>query len=300
MYGMDMFYISYDEPQKEDFWKDISHRVPHVRRVDGVKGFHKAHKTCAELSSTDRFFTVDGDSLLTDKFWDFQIPNHLLATNYVLSWCSRNALNGLSYGNGGVKCWPRAVLLNSATHENSVDPRSAVDFCFSMDYYQLPEELSQSYMTYTPLQAFRAGFREGIKMALDGGLKITSTPLAQVFRERIHVSNIERLKIWCSVGSDVQNGLWAIYGARRGLSFLYLDHQDHSQIRDYQWFESYWQNQILPHVSEKNIVSEILQIGEALNRQLQLGLTLLSATDSQFFKSVYVNRPRDAQLLRWS
>ena len=47
MYGMDVFYISYDEPQKEDFWKYISERIPHALRVDGIKGFHKAHKTCA-------------------------------------------------------------------------------------------------------------------------------------------------------------------------------------------------------------------------------------------------------------
>lgn len=300
MYGMDIFYISYDEPQKEEFWGDISHRIPHARRVDGVKGFHKAHRTCAELSSTERFFTIDGDSILTDKFWDLHVPEHLLKTDYVLSWCSRNALNGLSYGNGGVKNWPRATLLNTATHEDSADERSAVDFCFAMNYYQLPEELSQSHMTYTPLQAFRAGFREGIKMALDGGRKITTAPLSKSLHERIHVSNIERLRIWCSVGSDVHNGLWAIYGARKGLSFLYLEHQEYASIRDYHWFESYWQEQILPHISEKNLIREIEALGENIDRELNLELTLLSAKDSQFFKSVYVNRPREAQLLRWT
>lgn len=300
MYGMDVFYISYDEPQKEEFWQNISLRIPHAQRVDGIKGFHKAHRTCAELSKTERFFTVDGDTLLADKFWDLQIPETLLTFPYVLSWSSRNSLNGLSYGNGGVKNWSRSTLLNSRTHEDSEEEQSSVDFCFALEYYQMPEELSTSHIEYTPFQAFRAGFREGIKMALDGGKKITDLPLAQTLHTKIHISNIERLKIWCSVGSDVQNGLWAILGARRGLSHLYLDNLDHSLIRDYQWFETYWQNEITPHINEKNILFHIQALGNQIDQELQLGLTLLSAEDSQFFKSVYVNRPREAQLLRWN
>ncbi|MCC6137492.1 MAG: hypothetical protein IT287_02590 [Bdellovibrionaceae bacterium] len=217
----------------------------------------------------------------------------------MLSWPSRNSINGLSYGNGGVKNWPRSALLNAKTHEDSTDERSSVDFCFAMDYYQLPDELSVSHMAYTPFQAFRAGFREGIKMALNGGKKIIETPLAQTLHSQIHISNIERLKIWCSVGSDVQNGLWAIFGARSGISYLYLDNQDYTLIRDYQWFDTFWQNDILPNVNEKNIVFHIQALGNQIDQELQLGLTLLSADDSLFFKSVYVNRPREAQLLRW-
>lgn len=299
MYGMDVFYISYDEPQKEDFWQNISHRIPHTQRVDGVHGFHAAHKKCAELSTTDRFFTIDGDTLLADKFWNLQIPKHILESDYVLSWSSRNNLNGLSYGNGGVKNWRRTSLLNSKTHEDSADERSSVDFCFSMHYYQMPEELSTSHMTYSPFQAFRAGFREGIKMALAGGLKIKEEPLKDIFYQKIHISNVERLKIWCSVGSDEQNGLWAIYGARKGLSYLYLENQDHALIRDYDWFKSYWSDKIQSQVNESNLVSQIQALGATLEQKLALGLTLLSAQDSRFFKSVYVNRTREPQLLRW-
>lgn len=299
MYGMDVFYISYDEPQKEEFWENISHRIPHAQRIDGVKGFHQAHKKCAELSKTPRFFTVDGDTLLADKFWDLNIPQNLLESQYVLSWSSRNSLNCLSYGNGGVKNWPREALLNSNTHEASTDERSSVDFCFSLQYYQMPEELSSSHMTYTPFQAFRAGFREGIKMALAGGLKITDSPIKSALHQKIHVSNIERLKIWCSIGSDAQNGLWAIYGARKGLSYLYLENQDHSLIRDYQWFENFWKTAIQTQVNEANIVDHIQALGDKINLEMGLGLTLLTAKDSQFFKSVYVNRTREPQLLRW-
>ncbi len=296
---MDVFYISYDEPQKEELWLELSARIPTAIRVDGVKGFHKAHKTCALASKSRRFFTIDGDTQPNEAFFNIAVDKKLLASNSVLSWSSKNTLNGLSYGNGGIKNWPRELLFNSKTHEESSDPTSTVDFCFSLEYYLLPEELSTTHIHHSPFQAFRSGFREGIKMALRGGLKITEAPIELSLKKYIHVSNLERLRIWCSVGSDSPNGLWAILGARRGLSYLYLENNDHNLIRDYEWFENFWKTEVLAQTNESHIVREILKYGEAIESQLKLELVLLSAQDSRFFKSVYVNRYRPPQLLRW-
>lgn len=300
MYGMDVFYISYDEPQKEDFWKRISERIPQALRVDGVKGFHKAHKTCALMSKTKRFFTIDGDTLPNDHFWQLKIDKKLLKSNFVLSWSSKNALNSLSYGNGGIKNWPKDLLINTKTHEESLDANSTVDFCFSLDYYLLPEELSTSYVTSTPFQAFRAGFREGIKMSLRGGLKIEDKLLDQAFHKHIHISNRERLRIWCTVGSDTENGLWAILGARMGLHYLYVENRDHTFIRDYDGFFNYWQTEVLKTHSAQNLESAINDLEWPLKQKLNIDLTLLSPKDSAFFKSVYINRYRAPQPLRWS
>ena len=51
---LDIFYISYDEPNCEEHWADLLNKVPWAKRVHGVKGFDKAHKTAAEQSETDR------------------------------------------------------------------------------------------------------------------------------------------------------------------------------------------------------------------------------------------------------
>lgn len=299
MHDMDIFYISYDEPQKEDFWQKISTKIPSAQRVDGIKGFHKAHQTCAMRAKTNRFFTIDGDAQISDAFFDLHIPKNLLLSPYVLSWSSRNTVNGLSYGNGGIKSWPQNVLLHSKTHEESIDKGSTIDFCFSLQYYLMPEELSSSHIAATPLQAFRAGFREGIKMALNGGEKVDTVPASHVL-EKIHFANLERLKIWCSVGSDVENGLWAILGARKGLHFLYCENTDHTLIRDYDWFNQYWEQKIINDVSDDNIISHIQHYGSAIKTNLNLNLVLFSPEESQFFKSVYVNRTRRPQLLRWN
>ena len=47
---LDVFYISYDEPRKEEHWAKILDNVPWAKRVDGVKGFDNAHKECARQS----------------------------------------------------------------------------------------------------------------------------------------------------------------------------------------------------------------------------------------------------------
>ena len=72
---LDIFYISYDEPNCEEHWADLLNKVPWAKRVHGVKGFDAAHKTAAEQSETDRFITVDGDNIVMDDFFiiDFTI-----------------------------------------------------------------------------------------------------------------------------------------------------------------------------------------------------------------------------------
>jgi hypothetical protein len=299
MQGMDVFFITYDEPQKEEFWLELKERIPQARRVDGIKGFDRAHKECANQSTSGRFFTIDGDNKLLDSFSQLSIPEKLLNTDHVLSWTAQNSVNGLAYGNGGVKNWRREVVQKMQSHEESNDEESAVDFCFSLSYFQMPEILSVSHINQTSFQAFRAGFREGVKMALDRGKKIPGqgSELAENFKDKIHSANLERLKIWASVGSDARHGLWAIYGARLGCYEFYLNNTPLEKIRDYDWFNEYWNNSVVIKKSEAAndeffLLEQIPLLGDSLNRQLGLGLTLLNPSASQFFKSVYFNRPR--------
>ena len=67
-------------------------------------------------------------------------------------------------------------------------------------------------ITKHPTQAWRAGFLKVSKMALDRGVKSTKEEFPAG-----HWKN-HRLWIWLMVGADVKNGMWAIYGAREGLT----------------------------------------------------------------------------------
>ena len=94
MSEFDIFYISYDEPQKEEFWAKLLDAAPWAKRIDGVKGFDAAHKAAANASETDRFITVDGDNIVHPSFFEAEIDIPEKLSDCVLSWNSVNAING--------------------------------------------------------------------------------------------------------------------------------------------------------------------------------------------------------------
>ena len=212
----DIIYLSYDEPNAEKNYADLCSKVPWAKRVHGVEGSDAAHKACAKLSETDRFITVDADNIINENFINQEInfDEHDDLKNSVISWAGYNAVNGLMYGNGGLKCWPKDFVLNMRTHENADanNVHAQVDFCWDINYIQMNSCFSTVYNNYTPQQAWRAGFREGVKMALDRGLRVSKEEFA-----KLHWKNLHRLYVWLTVGRDAENGLWAIYGAREGL-----------------------------------------------------------------------------------
>ena len=77
--------------------------------MHGVEG-SDAFQSRAELSETDRFITVDGDNTIRPRFYQSQVldfDEHTDLENSVISWCGKNTINGLMYGNGGLKCWSK-------------------------------------------------------------------------------------------------------------------------------------------------------------------------------------------------
>jgi hypothetical protein len=70
---LDVVYLTYDEPNKEQNWIKIQNMVPWATRVDGVKGSDAAHKAAASASGTDRFILIDGDNLPNPEFFNLQL-----------------------------------------------------------------------------------------------------------------------------------------------------------------------------------------------------------------------------------
>lgn len=287
----EVFFITYDEPAGDQLWAHLQSIVPGAKRVHGVKGFDAAYKACAAQASTERFFTVDGDNEIYPNLATLELDPQLYRSSSVLSWSAKNSVNGLCYGNGGVKNWPREVALQMRTHESSGERNASVDFCFQLNYFQMPDTLSSARVNDTPYQAFRAGFREGVKMCLERGERPLS---AAELKKHVAQENLNRLRIWCSVGADAPRGKWAMLGARLGCKMLCLENWDHELIRDYDWFGRFWRESI-EHIS----VDQALGSLEAeLNEKLALGITTLSERDSRFFKSVYMNPPRQGLMFK--
>jgi len=288
----DVFYISFDEPNAEKNYADLVNKIPWAQRVHGVKGFDSAHKAAATASKTDRFITIDGDNIVDEKFWDTTLEiDPEVNERSIWSWSSKNIINGLVYGNGGIKLWPKQPTLTMKTHEAAENETAAIDFCWDLDYQQMNDIYCINYPNGNPYQAFRAGFREGVKMSLAEGQKVRPEP--GEFERMIWHKNYKRLLIWATIGADVENGQWSVYGTRLGCKLTNLDpHFNHHNIRDYDWFREFFNTEVGPLVGDDNIHLKIEELGDELRGKLGMQLGELNAQASAFFKKVYVNPPR--------
>ena len=280
-------YLSYDEPQKEEFWLKIKNMVPWAKRVDGVKGSDAAHKAAGEASDTERFILIDGDNMPEESFFNIQLDFTDKPDTFKLAqfrWKAVNSINGLRYGNGGMSSWTRTYVSEMKTHEHQDegDVSRIADFCLdSKDnlYWAMHDCYSTTYPNHTPFQAWRAGFREGVKMCLVRGAR----PTVDEFKQTVASRNLNNLTIWHNVGMDVDNGAWAIYGARMGTYYTLL--LDGWNPHDVQWFDNYlsmWEE-----IKDLDPVTQGDGFGAHLANKLGLPICTLYAAQSKFFKRHY-------------
>jgi len=290
----DIIFLSYDEPNAEENYADLLTKVPWAKRVHGVEGSDAAHKACAELSETKNFITIDGDTIIDRNFLQVELDlNKLNATDdYQFSWCGKIDVNGLMYGNGSIKMWTKDFVKNMKTHENtdgSDDTR--VEFCYFDTYLQLNENYSTSIISSTAQQAWRAGFREGVKMSLNRGTKVSVNDF-----KRNHWQNLHRLYVWLMAGADVENGLWAIYGAREGVFKTMCTDWDYVNVRDFEYLNNLWNEK--QDSSNNELVEAIEVLGATIINELDLPIAQapLDQQQSKFFKTLQQPIKRNMKL----
>ena len=286
----DIVYLSYDEPNAEENYADLLTKVPWAKRVHGVEGSDAAHKACARLSETERLIVIDGDNKIRPEFLkqSIEFKQEVELDKSVISWGAQNVINGLIYGNGGIKCWPTQLVLDMKTHEaaESDNAKTQVDFCWDINYIQMEQCMSDVYNNANPQQAWRAGFREGVKMGLLEGSK------ADNIVKQVHWKNFQRLLVWMHVGMDIANGAWAIYGARQGCYMTNCTDWDYVNVRDFKWLNSYWAEHD-SQTTDKMLPFEIMGIGETLKHELGMSIAdPFTGEQSKLFKSLYTNPPR--------
>jgi hypothetical protein len=214
----DIIFISYDEENADDNYTRLKKRFPLAKRVHGIKGIQEAHRAAAKKAFTNKFWVVDGDAIIVHEF-DFSFECIDPINDPVYVWRAINGVNGLEYGNGGVKLLPRQKVLDLPTVEMDFTTKIADVF------YPMTQVSNESDFHLTPLSAWRAAFRECVKLA-------SKSIVGQVDNE-----TEERLRIWkTSLGA--RNGEKCIAGAIAGEQYA-LDNINNSQalakINDYDW-----------------------------------------------------------------
>lgn len=260
---LDVFFIAMGEEGSEANWQRLLEFAPNAKRIDNVQGLYNVHKACAELSLTDNFYVVDADAWMVDGFkfvWEpspktmhWGIPE----TECVLVWRSRNPVNDLEYGYGGVKLFPKKPFLEKRSWEIDLSTtigRSVVS----------KDQIScETRFNATPESAWIGAFRECAKLSSLSMIKSRvrrsiasqNKELAELseyissqdwidsqkanYRKSRSVLIIDRYKsesdifsyweeieecskrklTWCVKGWDCLNGNFSILGAQAGAKF---------------------------------------------------------------------------------
>ena len=270
---LDCIYLSYDEPQADEFFIKIRSQIPWIKRVHGVKGSDAAHKAAAAASDTERFILIDGDNMPNWNFFHEQLRIDHTNDECVFRWRAKNVINGLTYGNGGISSWTKTFVNNMRSHEatNGTDA-TQVEFCFDNKYWAMHDVYSTTYPNQSRYHAWRAGFREGVKMCLDQGRRLTPAEFESAWQ-----GNRRNLEIWCTVGNDVDNGDWAIMGARYGAWRVMFDTTwDYTEVRDFDKLKEIYENFNDSYIEDYTA---------ALTNRLGLNIVHLSSEQSAWHKA---------------
>lgn len=217
----DIFFISYEEETADKNWELFNKRFPHARRIDKVKGISNAHKTCANLSNTDMFYTVDADSQILDN-WDFTFVPPLYDRDYIHIWYSKNPINNLEYGYGAVKLWPtdKVFFFN----------QSFLDFTTTVGKIKImPDVINITNFNTSPYNTWKSAFRECIKLSLN------------IEKNPNDIESINRLNVWQNVFNPVPFSEWAKHGAIDAVQWL-KENQNIQAINDFDWLKHYFIN----------------------------------------------------------
>ena len=274
---LDFVYISFKEPNKEQNWADLKNKVPWAKRVDGVVGFDSAHKAAAEKAETDFFISVDGDNIIDEGLLLETLDWEKTNPKAVHRWRAKNNVNGLVYGNGGLVGWPKETCLTMQTHENAVTEENQLDFCWGVPHENLHNCYSTTVINATAQQAFTAGYREGVKMSTEKGKPIK----AKDYSRSICRNNLNILSTWMTIGADIENGKYAMLGARMGCFYTVIEDDDIFKIRDLDDMQKYFDETTI-----ENIDHELLMFGNSLRQQIDIPIAEFNKTDSRFYRFV--------------
>lgn len=227
----DVFFLSYNEEFADENFELVQLVAPHAKRVHGIKGIFNAHKECAKQSLTKNFYVIDADAILEPGFYfDFEPRDDLYwwagvsQTACVHVWRSKNPINDLLYGYGGVKLFPKQALLDLEDWH--------IDFTNSAsgNFKAMAQVSNVTGFNTSPYNTWKSAFRECTKLA--------SGVIKNKYDGQVDKNTTDRLDTWCTVGADRLYGKDAIRGANEGRAYgekYANDTKMLDNINDFDW-----------------------------------------------------------------
>jgi len=218
----DIVFISYKEPFADENFQRLKSSISEnkIYWVKDVKGIHQAHTEAAKQVSTDMFYVVDADAYILPEFkFNYQIPYYdFNAKNTVHTWQSRNPVNELIYGYGGVKLLPTTLTINMDM--SKPDMTTSISKSFNL----MPAVSNITAFNTDPFNSWKSAFRECCKLA------------SRIIDRQQDEETQHRLDIWCNESTDE----YALDGARVGRDYG-LENKNNLEalkmINDFIWLE---------------------------------------------------------------
>jgi hypothetical protein len=218
----EIVFLSNNEPNADTNYAHLLTRFPNAKRVNGVKGILNAHRAAAELAASEMFWVVDADAYIVDNF-NFEFSPYIQDRNIVHIWHSLNPVNGLEYGYGGVKLFPREPLLKQIV--------MPIDVSTSLGRTRVIKEVAcETRFNTDPFNAWKSAFRECVKLS------------SKVIVNQISKETEDRLATWCTMNNDAKFGFYSYLGALAGKEFGEDKSNDLSIINDYAWLQEKFQS----------------------------------------------------------
>lgn len=198
----DIVFISYNESNADKNYQRLLDKnlENKIYRIHGIKGIHQAHIEAAKIVTTPMFWVVDGDAVITNDFsFSHLVPRH--DRHVVHVWHSKNPINGLEYGYGGVKLLPKKQTLEMDI--NSSDMTSSISTSFKV----MPGVSNVTEFNVDPFSTWRSAFRECVKLS------------SKIILGQVDEETESRLDAWCNIDSTAAFANYAKQGAQLGKEY---------------------------------------------------------------------------------
>jgi len=221
---MDIFFIRFKESTCEYNWSNLLLFHPESKRIHGIIGIDNAHLACDQLSTSNYFWTVDGDNFVTEKLiYNKQIEHDLLMFK------SFDPLQENLTLLGGVKLWKKGSIVNK--------DMSKGDFSLNATRNKIVIDKSYSTTMYnsSPFDAWKTSFRHCVKL------------MSVIFQSRPNAKNIDMyIEQWRSCkNKTLLNANWAYIGCTDAENYVLESNNRLSElnkINDYYWLTEKFRN----------------------------------------------------------
>jgi hypothetical protein len=160
--ALDAVFVSFNEPRADELYADALRSFPALKRLHGVRGAGRAYALSAQMVDTQWYVLIDADCRLLHDEFDVGGAAEFVHDADVIVWLSRNEVNDLVCGYGGVK------LVRTHTMRCVAWASTGRDVLTRAGRLQFLKQVGcMTLFNQSPFQAWKAAFRETLVLLRD-------------------------------------------------------------------------------------------------------------------------------------